>query len=603
MAKPRRGSRVGETLAGKYRLDALLGAGGMGEVYRAENVHIGRLVAIKMLKEEHAENTEVVGRFLREARAANIVRHPNVVDVLDIGQTEEGAPFIVQELLEGQDLGAYATSRGGRLEVDEALTLLAPVIEAVAFAHERGVIHRDLKPENVFLARAQNGAIVPKLLDFGISRIVHGDDIKMTATGMTVGTPAYMSPEQIRADRPIDARSDVWALGVILHELLSGALPFDAEAQSGLFVKIVTEAPIPLDAALPGAPPALAAIVAWCLRANPAERFGTATELLRELRGVSAALAGMPMAPAPPSAMKPSSPSVPDAARLRAPTSARTGAAPVVPDLELPAPRPKAADAPRSMPQQRAAAPSAPSAPRIVVDGDFGADIIPTTDISLDLGPAPAPSAQMRAVGARPVARANRALRTEVARVDAPTPATNLLAMGVLWGAVLLVTGLLATFAPLHGGLPVVAWASWLDRAPVWLSGAIAGAALLLGLAAFLAGTRAQPTSWGLVLAAPGLVADALFLAGFAVQGLPRLTGQEGLDALARVLFPWPSMLVFVGLSVLALRYAWRAWASMRPGRMGGTLVCVVLAAGALFVAVEVARGADAAPPQSSLAS
>src|SRR5690348_8767455 len=127
MAKPRHGSRVGATLAGKYRLDALLGAGGMGEVYRAENVHIGRIVAIKMLHEEQAENAGIVTRFLREARAANIVRHPNVVDVLDIGQAEDGAPFIVQEFLEGHDLATYVTARGGRLDIDETLTILAPV--------------------------------------------------------------------------------------------------------------------------------------------------------------------------------------------------------------------------------------------------------------------------------------------------------------------------------------------------------------------------------------------------------------------------------------------------------------------------------------------
>jgi hypothetical protein len=236
----------------------------------------------------------------------------------------------------------------------------------------------------------------------------------------------------------------------------------------------------------------------------------------------------------------------------------------------------------------------------MVVDGDFGADIVPTTDISLDLNPGPA---AMRAVNAPRVARANRALRTDVVPHDAPTPTGNILAMGVMWGIVLVVTGLLTTFAPIKGGLPVVTWAAWLDHAPVWLSGTVAGAALLTGIAAFIAGARAQPTSWGLVVAAPGLMADAVFLAGFAVQGMPRLTGQGGLDALVRILFPWPSMLVFVGLSLLAFRYGWRAWIGMRPGRMGAAAVCVVLAAGALFAAVEVARGADTTPPSASFAS
>src|SRR5580704_14378964 len=153
MAKARRSSREGEVLAGKYRLDALLGAGGMGEVYRAENLGLGRSVAIKLIREEHGQSAEVVARFLREARTANIVRHPNVVDVLDVGQAEDGTPFIVQELLEGEDLSQYARGRGGKLGVEEALTFLIPAVEAVAFAHGLGVIHRDLKPENIFLAR------------------------------------------------------------------------------------------------------------------------------------------------------------------------------------------------------------------------------------------------------------------------------------------------------------------------------------------------------------------------------------------------------------------------------------------------------------------
>src|ERR1700728_83204 len=212
MAKAGRSSREGEVLAGKYRLDGLLGAGGMGEVYRAENLGIGRSVAIKVLREEHGESAEVVMRFLREARAANIVRHPNVVDVLDVGQAEDGSPFIVQELLEGEDLAHYVHAQGGKLPPETAIRLLIPAIDAVAFAHARGVIHRDLKPENIFLARDHSGAVVPKLLDFGISRVVSVEEQRMTATGMSIGTPAYMSPEQIRADKVVDARTDVWSI-------------------------------------------------------------------------------------------------------------------------------------------------------------------------------------------------------------------------------------------------------------------------------------------------------------------------------------------------------------------------------------------------------
>src|SRR5215467_14521014 len=189
-------SRSGNLLAGKYKLESLLGAGGMGQVYRAQNLVIGRTVAIKVLNEAHARDAALVQRFLREARAANIVRHPHVVDVLDIGQGYDGVPFIVQEFLEGRDLAYHTARNGGKLPVDTALRILLPVIDAVGFAHKKGVVHRDLKPENIFLARVGD-ATVPKLLDFGISHIAAADAIRMTSTGVSMGTPAYMSPEQI----------------------------------------------------------------------------------------------------------------------------------------------------------------------------------------------------------------------------------------------------------------------------------------------------------------------------------------------------------------------------------------------------------------------
>ncbi|PKN31478.1 MAG: serine/threonine protein kinase, partial [Deltaproteobacteria bacterium HGW-Deltaproteobacteria-20] len=227
MARMAQPSRVGDLLAGKYRLDALLGSGGVGDVYRAQNTLIGRTVAIKVLKAEHATDDSVVERFLREAKAANLARHPNVVDVLDVGLDDEGVPFIVQEFLEGMDLGQHLKRSNGALPYRQVLELMIPVVEAVGLAHARGVVHRDLKPENVFLARV-GGAVVPKLLDFGISYIKpQPGDVRMTRTGMTVGTPAYMSPEQLEGTAGVDVRTDVWALGVILYESLAGRLPFE----------------------------------------------------------------------------------------------------------------------------------------------------------------------------------------------------------------------------------------------------------------------------------------------------------------------------------------------------------------------------------------
>ena len=277
-------SRVGEVLASKYRLEELLGSGGMGHVYRAVNESVGRAVAIKVLRREHAQNAQVVDRFLREARAANLVRHPNVVDVLDIGKEDDGTPFIVQELLVGEDLAHFVARSGGRLPVEDVCDLLLPVIDAVAEAHAHGVVHRDIKPENVFLAKSPRGP-VPKLLDFGISK-VRAPDLQATEVGMMMGTPAYMAPEQVQGARDADARSDVWGLGVMMFELIAGRMPFDAPDPATLFIAIATkDAPTLLDVKA-DVVPAISRVVERCLRRRPDERYPSAAELGRDLRHV-----------------------------------------------------------------------------------------------------------------------------------------------------------------------------------------------------------------------------------------------------------------------------------------------------------------------------
>jgi serine/threonine-protein kinase len=278
---------AGVVLAGKYTLEALLGGGAMGEVWRARNTSFDRAVAIKLLRLEHTKDPEIVARFLREARAANLVRHENVVDVIDVGEDDGGRPFLVQELLEGRDLGAHLSEVGHGLSMDEAMKILLPIVEAVAFAHGKGVVHRDLKPENVFLARSATG-IVPKLLDFGISHLKVEGSARMTATGVALGTPAYMSPEQIKGARNVDVRTDIWALGVLMHEVLAGQLPFKGETVADHFVQVATSDPTPLAIAAPHAPSAMARIVAKCLRRSPDQRYPDAGTLLLDLRAVAA---------------------------------------------------------------------------------------------------------------------------------------------------------------------------------------------------------------------------------------------------------------------------------------------------------------------------
>ncbi|MDO9022443.1 MAG: protein kinase [Deltaproteobacteria bacterium] len=280
-------SREGELLAGKYRLQGRLGVGGMGEVYRARNEFVGRDVAIKVLRPELCRHVEVVQRFLREARAANAVRHEHVVDVIDMGTDDHNVPFIVQELLVGQDLAHHLAARGNRLPVAEILALMIPVVDAIATAHQHGVVHRDLKPENVFLTAGRQG-LVPKVLDFGISKIVQPGEEKLTATGTAMGTPTYMAPEQVQGASDLDARADVWALGVMFYELASGVLPFSGPSAGAIFVNICTRDPAPLSQHVADVDPDYARVVERCLRRDLSVRYPSAASLLRDLRHLAA---------------------------------------------------------------------------------------------------------------------------------------------------------------------------------------------------------------------------------------------------------------------------------------------------------------------------
>ena len=273
---------------GKYRVERVLGEGGMGVVVGATHVGFDDRVAIKLLRPELAQNAELVQRFLREGRASRKIRNEHVVQVMDVGTLESGAPYLVMEYLEGEDL-AQRLARTGPLPPAEAVELLLQACEAIAEAHVIGIVHRDLKPANLFSVARRGGAPCIKVLDFGISKLTEGagpSNAALTRTTATMGSPLYMSPEQLHSSRHVDARSDVWALGVILYELLTGTLPFAGDDLPRLTVQIVLHAPIPIQTYRADLPPALVAAVSRCLEKDPAHRFANVAELARALEPV-----------------------------------------------------------------------------------------------------------------------------------------------------------------------------------------------------------------------------------------------------------------------------------------------------------------------------
>ncbi len=284
----------GQLLADKYRVERILGAGGMGVVVAARHVELNVLVAIKFLLPHVLTNPQAVARFAREARAAVRIKSEHVARVSDVGTLGTGAPYMVMEYLEGTDLASYVRSRT-RLSVDKALYFILQACQAIAEAHQIGIVHRDLKPANLFLTRGADGSDIVKVLDFGISKNIdpnasHGTASMTTAAG-ALGSPTYMSPEQLTEAREVDARTDIWALGVILFELLVGVPPFRAENLPKLFLAILHQKP-PSPATLrPDLPPAVVSTILRCLEKDRAKRFASVDEFAASLGDVAPARA------------------------------------------------------------------------------------------------------------------------------------------------------------------------------------------------------------------------------------------------------------------------------------------------------------------------
>jgi serine/threonine protein kinase len=269
----------GAILAGKYLIEKTLGQGGMGLVLGARHTQLDERVAIKCLLPEYVKDRDVVARFLQEGRAAIKIRSEHVVRIYDVGELESGAPYIVMEYLDGRDLDDLV-EKDGPLPVSQAIDHVTQALEAIAEAHALGMVHRDLKPANLFLTQRVDGTPSIKVLDFGISKVqTDKPELALTKTSAVMGSPHFMSPEQMRSTRSVDARADIWAIGIILHHLISGKGPFQGESLPELFAQILQDSAPPLSSVRGGVPASLDRVVLRCLEKDPDRRYPNVAEL------------------------------------------------------------------------------------------------------------------------------------------------------------------------------------------------------------------------------------------------------------------------------------------------------------------------------------
>jgi serine/threonine-protein kinase len=274
----------GTILLEKYRVDSVIGRGGMGLVVKAWHLGLDEEVAIKMLRDDIAVADETITRFIREAQAAAKLKSEHIARIIDVGTFEGGKPYLVMEFLEGQDLGQLI-AECGRLQPSLVIDLVIQACEALAEAHSLGIVHRDIKPANLFLTSRPDGSVLLKILDFGISKSPTGAELSLTQTWSLLGSPAYMSPEQMRSARHVDPRTDIWSLGAVLYETLEGHMPFRATSFSELCVMVAVDSPAPMSAT----PQELQPIIARCLAKNAAERYASVADLARDLAGLARA--------------------------------------------------------------------------------------------------------------------------------------------------------------------------------------------------------------------------------------------------------------------------------------------------------------------------
>ena len=285
----------GRLLDGKFRFTKLLGAGGMGAVWRAQNVRVKKAVAIKLMHAEFAGNPGIMDRFRTEATAAGEIGNPHICDIYDFGMSVLG-PYIVLEMLHGRSLGELVQMQG-RVDPGLAVLILRQALIGLEAAHAVGIVHRDLKPENIFLHEPTPGHLLVKLMDFGISKFTQGGGEGRTSAGVLMGTPEYMSPEQTEGAAGVDHRTDIWAMGAILYKALTGAEPFSGSTMAAVLVAVSTKTPPPIAQLAPHVPPGLIEVVDRCLAKDPNQRYQSSAELsaaLAPFENLGVALPAMP---------------------------------------------------------------------------------------------------------------------------------------------------------------------------------------------------------------------------------------------------------------------------------------------------------------------